>query len=539
MLILLISLLVLVPVIWGYGAALSKLLGTENCSSFQLISGLAAVTIAWTITAFFLPLSFAVELLTVAGGLILFVRAFLIEKLHDFKVSSGFFLAALPVIFFSTFPPFILDHFGYFVPTIKWLSEFGIVRGISNLDLILGQTSLWHVAQAGFSHFTDPYLRLNSVVLLIYLLFIFERKSWIHLFFIPFLLFFVQSPTADLPVIVISLMILDEIFRTHPNFRILTLLSVFVFTLKPTVIWVPLLVLIYGLLHHKSWKFWIPASVILLIFIIKNLWTFGYPVFPVQFPDMGINWQPNQQILNTSAQLAAEKTFDEHFTFKTIKQFTPLDWFKNWLTIPGIKGIINILFLLTLITSIVFAFLKKKKIITITVISILVKSIMILWFSAQYRFFMEVFFAVAFLIFSAKVSRKISIGFYSSLIAVLVVFFVTPGLFTKVTPSFRVGQFIGKFCFNQFLEPQEYRYNQYGSYNIGALNFNVVQDYPFSFTTPLPAISPSFLLEYYDAGIFPQPYSADISDGFYWQNLTDHEKKQLGEIIRELKLRTD
>ncbi len=172
-------------------------------------------------------------------------------------------------------------------------------------------------------------------------------------------------------------------------------------------------------------------------------------------------------------------------------------------------------------------------------IAILIKSILILWFSAQYRFFMDVFFAVAFLIFHKKVPQKIGGIFYIAAVSILIIFFTTPGLFSKLTPSFRVGQFIGNFKKQQFLEPQEYRYDQYANYTIGTLNFNVVQDYPFSFSTPLPAISPSFLLEYYEAGIFPQPYSADIREGFYWRTISESEKKQLAEIIRELKIGTD
>ena len=360
MLNILISLLVLLPVLWGYGTAVSQLSGNKSSASFKLITGLAFITLTWTMAAFFLPLSFEVELITVAVGLILFLNVFRKKGLYKFHLPAGYFIAALPVIFFSTFAPFILDHFGYFIPTIKWLSEYGIVRGIANLDLILGQTSMWHVVQAGFSHFTDPYMRLNSVVLLIYLLFVFERKSWIHLFFAPFLLFFVQSPSVDLPVIAISLMVLDEICREKPNFSMLPWLSVFVFALKPTVIWVPILVFLYGLIYRKKWKLWIPAAVILVVFIVKNLWTFGFPVFPLNFPDLGLHWQGNQQILQTSSELAVEKTFDEQFPAAEIQNFSAAEWITNWLQIPGIKGVINMLFLITIVAAISFAVVKKK-----------------------------------------------------------------------------------------------------------------------------------------------------------------------------------
>ncbi|MCJ8498666.1 hypothetical protein MVI27_10375 [Chryseobacterium salipaludis] len=36
------------------------------------------------------------------------------------------------------FLPFTMDHFGYHIPTIKWLSSAGLVRGLANLDMVLG-----------------------------------------------------------------------------------------------------------------------------------------------------------------------------------------------------------------------------------------------------------------------------------------------------------------------------------------------------------------------------------------------------------------
>ena len=42
----------------------------------------------------------------------------------------------LIIIISGSYYPFILDHFGYYVPSINWLSEFGLSKGLANLNLI-------------------------------------------------------------------------------------------------------------------------------------------------------------------------------------------------------------------------------------------------------------------------------------------------------------------------------------------------------------------------------------------------------------------
>ncbi len=73
--------------------------------------------------------------------------------------------------------PFILDHFGYYVPSLNWLSEFGLAKGLANLNLIYAQMSVWHIFRAGFSHFSDVFLRINVVFLIAFFIYIiFEKK---------------------------------------------------------------------------------------------------------------------------------------------------------------------------------------------------------------------------------------------------------------------------------------------------------------------------------------------------------------------------
>lgn len=83
----------------------------------------------------------------------------------------------------------------------------------------------------------------------------------------------------------------------------------------------------------------------------------------------------------------------------------------------------------------------------------------------------------------------------------------------------------------QWYEPAYFQWKKYTSHQIGNLKFNVVADYPFSFDVPLPAISPEFLKEDLEAGIFPQKNSEKLQKGFHWKKMTPQQKKEVQKIL--------
>lgn len=541
MLFILLAIIIIIPTLSGWG----KLV--ENCTSTQLFDGLTgkiflgifAVSILWTLLSFFTPLNLTVEIPTIILGLCYFFKEKLYLQLYQFSKKNSVLLAVslLIILFCSSFYPYILDHFGYYFPSIQWLKEYGLVKGISNLDLVLGQMSVWHIFQAGFSNFSDPFLRINAVLLTVYLLYIIEKKSWIQLCFLPILLLFSQSPSPDLPVIVFSLVLLNEILSDNRNTNLLFAFSVSVFAIKPTMIWLPILSFLYSIFIVKcQLKSLIPGILVLFLFFFKNIWTFGYPVFPVAVLDFGFSWKPNAELLKSSSEFAILKTFDNQYTYQQIQEFSTLDYIKNWLFLAGIKSVFNILFVFSLIILIIFAFIKKNKIITFICISILIKSILVLLFSAQYRFFIDVFFAVIFLLLFKYFDKKKSITFYSFLCIIFVGFITFPSLIAQSVPSYRMSSMMGKFELKQLYKPSAYTYRKYHSFETGNLKFNVSEKYPFNFDTPIPAISESFVFDYQKAGIFPQPIDInDLRKGFIFKKMTPSEHKQVKIITEKIK----
>lgn len=539
MLYILFSLLILFPVFAGFGRLSELFLGKFFAGfSGKIFSGIVTVTTFYVLFSFIFPLNFYIEILTVLIGLICFFYFKLYQEFWRFLKFNYLLFSIFTVIIliFGSFHPFILDHFGYYVPTIKWLSEIGLVKGISNLDLLLGQMSFWHFLQAGFSNFSDVYLRLNAVLMVFYLIYILEKKSWLHLMFFPILLLFTQSPSPDLPAIVFSLIILNEILSGNKNGKVLFALSVFVFAIKPTMIWAPIFALLYSIFILKSnLKFIFFGSIIFLLFIVKNLYAFGFPVFPVALLDFNLSWKPNIELLKISSEVAIQKTYDMQYSVAQIRSFSSIEYIKNWLFLKGIKSVIHWVFIISIFIFTVFAFNKKSRIFFFLYISILIKIILILLFSAQYRFFIDVFFVIFFILFFETFSKNLIFMVTSILTSFAFIGLSFPNLLQNYIPSFKLGHFMSGINKNQWLKPARFELHKFKTYRIGNLKFNVVKNYPFSFDTPIPAISPEFLKEDYDAGIFPQMISDDLKDGFVWKKLNVEEHQKLAEILKQIK----
>ncbi|MGZ5197377.1 MAG: LIC_10190 family membrane protein [Kaistella sp.] len=535
MLYLFFLLFVLIPVFVGFGEIFQKFFGRIFLGiASKLIAGIFSVSVSYTLLSFFFPLNMAVEFSTLAVGISAFFYFQSYRECWTFfsKTKISFFVILLVTVFFGSYYPFILDHFGYYVPTVKWIAEVGLVRGISNLDLLLGQMSVWHILQAGFSNFSDPFLRINVVVTIAWLIYIYEKKVWIHLAFFPLVYLFIQSPSPDLPAIALSLIILNEILRSNKNSALLFTLSVFVFAIKPTIIWLPVFVALYHFFISKSnLKALIPGTVLLFLFLFKSFWTFGYPVFPVQIFDLDLSWKPNSDLLSNSSKMAIQKTFDMQFTPGEIETFSMFDHIRNWLFLEGIKGKIHLLFIFSLLAFLLYAVKQKSRIIWLLLAAIIFKSIIVLLFSAQYRFFIDVFFVIFFVLFYHDWTQNRSWVVFTVLSLSLGVFLSFPKVLQSAFPSFRLGNFMTGFTKDQLYKPAHFELRKFKTYQIGNLRFNVVQDYPFSFDTPLPAISPQFIQEDLDAGIFPQLKGKTLRDGFIWRYLTETEKIQVQKIL--------
>jgi len=270
--------------------------------------------------------------------------------------------------------------------------------------------------------------------------------------------------------------------------------------------------------------------VVLGIYIFKNIWVFGYPFFPVQMFDLGVSWLPNAEILKQSSEVAILKTYDLKFTISQIQQFTTLDYIYHWFTLHSYKKYIHIAFVLLMVIYTIFTFQKKQKTLYLLWIAIMLKTIFVLYFSAQFRFFIDVFFVAFVVMVGSKVKEKISLLSFS-LGALIVLFLMSfPKILQSQVRTFKLGHYMQGFTVTKLYRPAVFELNSYQTFKIGNLDFNV-PNYDLSFDTPQPSLSPNSLKKYYEVGIFPQKISKNIKDGFVWKKLSPEEKEELKKII--------
>ncbi len=531
MLSILLLFVVLFPALVGWGHVAGLIFRRKfSTIALQAAAGIMAAGLFFTGVAFFLPLTRPLELTVLLFGWYYFLKTKGYRPFFSLFWKNKMLMGLIVVLtaLYSSFFPFIMDHFGYYIPTIKWLSSGGLVRGLANLDMVLGQMSVWHIFQAGVSHLADSFLRSNALLLLIYLIYCLEKKDWLPFVFVPVLVLFVQSPSPDLPALVLSLIIVRETLQGKTDSFLLTL-SVFVFAVKATFFWLPLFLLLDLVRQRQLWnaKMIAPAGFVFLLYLFKNIWVFGFPLFPSTFSSFGVPWQPDLVLMQNSADLALEKSYDMQYRAEDVRRFTTMQSVTNWLLLPGIKGVIHCLFAVVLIILIWVAVATKTLKVRLLCIALLIKSLFILLFSAQYRFFIDVFF-VTVLITAGKYARKNWVlGISSALSFSVLIILIQPTLLQKLVPSFRMGFFIGQFKVTQLLKPSVYEWSKFETYQLGNLSFNVSRGYPYSFDTQLPSITPDFLRENYEAGVFPQR----DEKGFISRKLTPEEKRYLRKIM--------
>ncbi len=307
-------------------------------------------------------------------------------------------------------------------------------------------------------------------------------------------------------------------------------LSVFVFAVKATFFWLPLFLLLDLLRQRQLWnaKVIAPAGFVFLLYVFKNIWVFGFPLFPSTFSSFEVPWEPDLVLMQNSADLALEKSYDMQYQAEDIRRFTTMQSVINWLLLPGIKGVIHCLFAVVLIILIWVAVATKSLKVRLLCIALLIKSLFILLFSAQYRFFIDVFFVTALITVGKYARRNCVLGISSSLSFSVLIILIQPTLLQKLVPSFRIGFFMGQFKVTQLFKPSIYEWNKFDAYQLGNITFNVSRGYPYSFDTPIPSITPDFLRENYEAGVFPQREEK----GFISRKLTPEEKRYLRKIIK-------
>ena len=541
----LIPLLFIVFAGWGCWAKL--LLSIKNESiAISVIAGLSLYGLVACMIAFFIPLNIPVEIFLLVVAIIPYFLKYIREHLPPVPITilkNGWFWGfALMIILAGSYYNFRSDHFGYYVPSLKWLNDFGIIIGIGNIDWSLGQMSFMHIIQAGVDQTIDPYGRFSIFIIILYLVYIFERKSFLLLLFIPFYFLYFQSPSSDLPVVFFSLIVVNEtcFHYQKSSFKTLFAISVFVFVIKPIGFWLPLWVFIVTLYRDrselKSVRNYIFPSILIFIFLIKNVITASGLLYPVTFTEINTYWRPNIQILELSNQQATAYAYDFKYGMNAVNSFSFFEKIVHWLTLPDLQIVIHLTIVIVTLIFGIFAFLKKQ-FIYITFFFVAVFKILItLYFSGQYRFMLDIIYPMIFIVLSSlNLKRSLILSVSSVLFMAAFLFVSFPSLQKKIIPSFRLTKAMVGFTKESLIRPDNYPQDTYKEEKIGNLNFHIPIHDLYNYETPPPSFTLETLKKYYNMGIFPQREDPDcIRKGFYMKNLSNEEKEALERMIENL-----
>ncbi|MFY8188987.1 MAG: LIC_10190 family membrane protein [Flavobacterium sp.] len=313
MLLLLFYFIYLWTVFFAVGTAFKRCLwGTAVSVINILIGGIAVSLFFFSTVAFLMPLDGTAMALYNFFVILIFWanRKFISDKhkaiistLRKEPISRKISYAALMVMVLavSAMPPFLIDNETYYIQSIQWLNQLGYTKGLANLHPFLGQMSAWHVLEAGLNvHWIEKTTNdLNGFLFLIVVgsalksTFNQERVNALLLMMSPLLLFFVSSPSPDLPILLGSAYLAVKMLNENQDYYRdqsvgMALVLAMLFLMKITIL--PLLGLLFLLSYNNKnrYKMGAIAAIAGLVWMVKNYIISGWMLYPFPF------WQANE-----------------------------------------------------------------------------------------------------------------------------------------------------------------------------------------------------------------------------------------------------
>ncbi len=477
--------------------------------------GMLTASVLALISGFYTALNFSFEifliLLSFLGMIMGWKQMRYLFSFKTYYFTGQFWIGIVILLFIISFGPFILDHFGYYVPTLSVLNSRGIQIGVANIELVLGQNSLWHFLQASVDEILDTHLRLNGFLVILYLIYCFEQQKTYLLLFLPFFAIFSHSPSPDLPIYILSIYIVHEFF-VHKNASLIVLfgLSFWAVTIKLTAFWLPLglsIVVLLKLAQGESlrWKFPIIFVLILVgLSGFKNFLSSSNVLFPYGNSYWESQWRPDDRIIEQSAQFAQMKSYNFQYPYEEIQKFNIFESLLNWMQLGGIKGIQHIFIVFIVIFFSYWVWKNAKKKYYILSLLLILKCVLVFSFSAQARFLWDAILVMLLVfVMSFQISTLYRILSILGLSWVAFLFCV-PSVIQKNADDFALSSMFTGFHSSQWVKPYYYKGTFSSGYSLGNLEYNMPENYPFLFDSPFVSLSESDVAYYKSLGIFPQ-----------------------------------
>ncbi|MBY0487326.1 MAG: hypothetical protein K2P85_09100 [Flavobacteriaceae bacterium] len=548
------------------GFGFDKIIGLKN-KNFILSSilGLFSVTIIASIWAIFGRINIEFHLfLLIVNGLLYFKFNKEIVALYklftsDFKQLESvlkFFLIAISIFIIAQCAsiPYVIDNESYYIQTIKWINEYGFVKGIVNLHFFLGQTSGWHITQSAFN-FSFLYPNFNDLSGFCLLLGNFfaiqklhefhenDNKNYLLIGLFPlsniFLFQFISAPSPDIPVYVVSFIIffyfLENFKKTSVEiFNLLIILILFIIYIKNTTVTfvvIPIILLVFNfkVLSRNLVKPFVLATLIMVLFITKNMIICGSPIFPSKlFGVFSTDYAIPDSIENFYYDQL--KYYGYFVDLQQYNSMSAFDLFLRWLSLPKLNGLFNkiSILLLLIVPVLIYKFQNKKGIWMLYGIMIL-QLLLLFATSPQYRFFMNfiLFFSIFCLICIVQNKKTINSLLILSLLPTMLILFVPINL--NRFSNYKFMMELSNFSIENSIFPyKNTKYNSdFETIKNGNLNYHSPTAIDFFWASgdgKLPAVNKQqidYFQKYFN--IVPQMRTNDLKDGFYAKKLLSND----------------
>lgn len=547
------------------GFCTNKIVGIKN-QNFVITSflGILSTTLFASIWAIFGRINIEFHSVLLILNLIIFFKFRSEIKLiynsfyQEFKnlnATLKFFIAAITTLIIAQCSsiPYVIDNESYYIQTIKWLNEYGFVKGLGNLHIFYAQTSGWHIAQSAFN-FSFLYKNFNDLsgfcLLLGNIFAIFKlneyfsttNKNYLIIGLLPlanvFFFQFISAPSPDIPIYILTFIIFFyfiENFKntTIENFNLITLLVLFALFIKVTsvaLLILPIILLItnFKLFAPKLLPISIFGLLFLSLFIIKNSLLTGYPLFPFTRLELDSNHLIPRNVI--SFFFSEQMRYNYFISESDLNQLSFSQIAIKWLLSSKINAIFNALTILIIAISPFFVskYFNKKSVWIIYFV-VIFQLLILLFTSPQYRFFIHLTLFFSFFIFACWFANKklIFASYYLSIGLIAVVLFF-PVSYKSLTQNKLIGK-NSRFSATNILYPHSNSKwkTAFESVQKGNLKFNSpTNNYFFwgSGNGNLPSVN-KVQIEYFENyyQVLPQQTTTDLKDGFYAKKLSSNE----------------
>jgi len=481
----------------------------------------------------------------------------LFNQIVNFSKSQKIFILLIILLVTAkcAFTSNFIDNETYYIQTIKWLNEYGFVKGLANLHIFFGQTSGWHIVQSAFnfSFLQQNFNNLNGICLILANIFATSKlnsyrqnKNQIYLTIgllpiVNLLLFqFIGVPSPDLAVYLISFILFYYFLKNFEsikveNYNLIFILSIFIVYIKITAFPILILPLVLFVLNFKKlfskiYISYIIGLIVFSLFVIKNLIITGYPFFP----------SPNfKDVIYLNYSLPIE-LYDFSFNTQRLYDFTVLKSefngmdrihiFIKWLLYSKIYSFFNsgIIISILIIPYFLKRFLNKVSYWTLY-FGMLIQLVFLFLTSPQYRFILNFVLFFGFIIISCLISKRQIITYFLYLSIIPIVYSIVFPIktYNKINNKLfkETSYSLNK---NIFIPHKKSNLNCiYQNNSIGNLDYYSPNIKTLLWATGdgnLPCVNKNQLLFFKNKyGFIPQKFTSNLADGFYSKNIPSNE----------------